>query len=126
MRAGAVLVGERRALVFRYGDVGTVLLSLFMVWWSCVECRDVQYALVCGYGDVVRDCACAPRGCKLWRKPSDFHRRSLWVLFLRNAWFDIGYTTVPGCCWTYLPRFLREGRNSDPEVDFVLLSGVEV
>ena len=46
MRAAAVLVGERRALVFRYGNLGMVLL--FMVWFSCVHCR-----VGCSHGDVV-------------------------------------------------------------------------
>ena len=44
MRAAAVLVGERRALVFSYGDLHMVLL--FMVRFSCVHCR------VGGYVDV--------------------------------------------------------------------------
>ena len=33
-----------------------VLLLLFVVWCLCVYCRDVLYASVSGYGDVVRDC----------------------------------------------------------------------
>ena len=44
MRAVAVLVGERRALVFRYGDLGMVLIFMFI--FSCVYCR-VGATLMC-------------------------------------------------------------------------------
>ena len=42
----------RRALVFRYGDLGMVLL--FMVRFSCVHCC-VGVTLMCSYGDVGTD-----------------------------------------------------------------------
>ena len=32
--------------------------------------------------------------------------------------------TVPGCFWTYFTHFLLEGGDSDPDVNFVVLSGV--
>ena len=52
MRAAAVPVGEKRALVCRYGDLGMVLL--FMVIFSCVHCR-VGGTWMCSYGDVDTD-----------------------------------------------------------------------
>ena len=64
------------------------------------------------------------RGCKLCRKPSSFRRRGSWVLFLAQRLVRQ---------WTHLRQFLGalrifhvKGGYSDPEVDFVLLSGVEV
>ena len=47
-------------------------------------------------------------------------------LFGRNAWFDSGYMLCvrSGCFLKVLTHFPREGGTSDPEVHFVLLSGV--
>ena len=58
LRAAAVLVGERRALVCGYGDVSTVFLSLFLVWCSCVHCR-AGVTLVYRYCEVGTDFAFA-------------------------------------------------------------------
>ena len=59
---------------------------------------------------------------QLCRKPSNFHKRSSGVFFVRNAWFDSGYMLRDSS--RVLTHLLREGRTSDLEVDFVLLSGV--
>ena len=81
------------------------------------ECRTCMQS-VHGYGR---------RSCELCRKSHSFHRRSSGVLFVRNAWVDSGYMLCNGSrvLLDVLTHCLREGGNSDPEVDFVLLSGVE-